>query len=228
MAELLVALGCKVHVDRASTALHRVPVGDAARRRAPAPWSSAMRASIVLLGPLLARCGAASWRCRAGTTSASGRSTSTSRGSRRWARRARRPRGDRGDHGGPGPPARRADHARVPQSHRHGQPAHGGGDSPRGTTSSTTPRASRRWRTSPSADRHGRADRGPRHVAPRHRGRRRAAARATTRSSTDRVVAATYLAAAVDHRWRGARRRRAPRAHGDAAAQDRAMGGWSS
>jgi UDP-N-acetylglucosamine 1-carboxyvinyltransferase len=48
-----------------------------------------MRASILVLGPLLARAGEAKSRCPAAARSATARSTCTSRRSRRWAQRSR-------------------------------------------------------------------------------------------------------------------------------------------
>ncbi len=57
MGELLAALGCEVEAPREHELLIRVPECDDLRPVAPAHLFEAMRASIVVLGPLLARCG---------------------------------------------------------------------------------------------------------------------------------------------------------------------------
>lgn len=59
MSELLVALGCEVDEPAAHELVIRVPARDAIHPFAPAHLFEAMRASIVVLGPLLARCGEA-------------------------------------------------------------------------------------------------------------------------------------------------------------------------
>ncbi len=58
MSDLLVALGCRVDRPRRSrTRHHRARPRQNSRPRRPAHLFEAMRASIVVLGPLLARCG---------------------------------------------------------------------------------------------------------------------------------------------------------------------------
>jgi len=59
MAELLEALGCTVTRPQDHELLIAVPERDGLRPEAPAHLFEAMRASIVILGPLLARCGEA-------------------------------------------------------------------------------------------------------------------------------------------------------------------------
>jgi UDP-N-acetylglucosamine 1-carboxyvinyltransferase len=59
MSELLVALGCVVDTPAEHELRVVVPEGDALHPVAPAHLFEAMRASIVVLGPLLARCGEA-------------------------------------------------------------------------------------------------------------------------------------------------------------------------
>ena len=59
MSELLEALGCSVDVPGEHELRIVVPEGDALHPVAPAHLFEAMRASIVVLGPLLARCGEA-------------------------------------------------------------------------------------------------------------------------------------------------------------------------
>jgi len=59
MSELLEALGCRVDEPNEHELRVVVPVGDALHPVAPAHLFEAMRASIVVLGPLLARCGEA-------------------------------------------------------------------------------------------------------------------------------------------------------------------------
>ena len=59
MAELLEALGCRVTRPSEHEVVVDVPVADALHPVAPAHLFEAMRASIVILGPLLARCGRA-------------------------------------------------------------------------------------------------------------------------------------------------------------------------
>ncbi len=59
MAELLEALGCTVTRPQDHELLITVPERDGLRPEAPAHLFEAMRASIVILGPLLARCGEA-------------------------------------------------------------------------------------------------------------------------------------------------------------------------
>ncbi len=60
MGELLVALGCSVTSPRAHELVIDVPAAGDLHPIAPAHLFEAMRASIVVLGPLLARCGEAS------------------------------------------------------------------------------------------------------------------------------------------------------------------------
>ncbi len=57
MSELLVALGCEVEAPGDHELLVRVPASRLLHPVAPAHLFEAMRASIVVLGPLLARCG---------------------------------------------------------------------------------------------------------------------------------------------------------------------------
>jgi UDP-N-acetylglucosamine 1-carboxyvinyltransferase len=57
MSELLIALGCEVEAPREHELLVRVPAVRDLHPVAPAHLFEAMRASIVVLGPLLARCG---------------------------------------------------------------------------------------------------------------------------------------------------------------------------
>jgi UDP-N-acetylglucosamine 1-carboxyvinyltransferase len=59
MSELLVALGCSVSAQNEHELLITVPPKEAIHPVAPAHLFEAMRASIVVLGPLLARCGEA-------------------------------------------------------------------------------------------------------------------------------------------------------------------------
>jgi UDP-N-acetylglucosamine 1-carboxyvinyltransferase len=59
MSELLVALGCQVSVPRDHELTIVVPPADQLHPVAPSHLFEAMRASIVVLGPLLARCGEA-------------------------------------------------------------------------------------------------------------------------------------------------------------------------
>ncbi|MGC2485153.1 MAG: UDP-N-acetylglucosamine 1-carboxyvinyltransferase [Acidimicrobiales bacterium] len=59
MSELLVALGCAVRTPDEHELLISVPAADELHPVAPAHLFEAMRASIVVLGPLLARCGEA-------------------------------------------------------------------------------------------------------------------------------------------------------------------------
>jgi UDP-N-acetylglucosamine 1-carboxyvinyltransferase len=59
MSQLLEALGCRVDEPAAHELRVRVPAGDQIHPVAPAHLFEAMRASIVILGPLLARCGEA-------------------------------------------------------------------------------------------------------------------------------------------------------------------------
>lgn len=59
MSELLEALGCQVDEPAAHELRVRVPAGDQIHPVAPAHLFESMRASIVILGPLLARCGEA-------------------------------------------------------------------------------------------------------------------------------------------------------------------------
>ena len=59
MSELLVALGCQVSVPREHELTIVVPPADQLHPVAPSHLFEAMRASIVVLGPLLARCGEA-------------------------------------------------------------------------------------------------------------------------------------------------------------------------
>ncbi len=59
MSELLVALGCEVSVPREHELTIVVPAAEQLHPVAPAHLFEAMRASIVVLGPLLARCGEA-------------------------------------------------------------------------------------------------------------------------------------------------------------------------
>ncbi len=59
MSELLEALGCRVSVPREHELTITVPAADLLHPVAPSHLFEAMRASIVVLGPLLARCGEA-------------------------------------------------------------------------------------------------------------------------------------------------------------------------
>ena len=59
MSELLVALGCQVSVPRDHELTIVVPPSEQLHPVAPSHLFEAMRASIVVLGPLLARCGEA-------------------------------------------------------------------------------------------------------------------------------------------------------------------------
>ena len=59
MSDLLVALGCQVDEPVAHELRVRVPAADQLHPVAPAHLFESMRASIVILGPLLARCGEA-------------------------------------------------------------------------------------------------------------------------------------------------------------------------
>ena len=59
MSELLVALGCQVSVPRKHELTIVVPPANQLHPVAPSHLFEAMRASIVVLGPLLARCGEA-------------------------------------------------------------------------------------------------------------------------------------------------------------------------
>ena len=59
MSELLVALGCQVHAPSDHELLITVPPASDIVTEAPPHLFEAMRASIVILGPLLARCGQA-------------------------------------------------------------------------------------------------------------------------------------------------------------------------
>ena len=59
MSEILEAFGCTVHWEDAHTLLIDVPAGSDIQPVAPAHLVAAMRASLVALGPLLARCGSA-------------------------------------------------------------------------------------------------------------------------------------------------------------------------
>lgn len=59
MSELLIALGCRVSAPKEHELRVIVPVADQLHPVAPAHLFESMRASIVVLGPLLARCGEA-------------------------------------------------------------------------------------------------------------------------------------------------------------------------
>lgn len=59
MSELLIALGCRVHMPKEHELVVVVPASDQLHPVAPAHLFESMRASIVVLGPLLARCGEA-------------------------------------------------------------------------------------------------------------------------------------------------------------------------
>ena len=124
--------------------------------------------------------------------------------------------------------SRRADHARVPEPHRDGQPADGRGDR-RGHDGDRQRRARARGRgPRRDAERDGRAGRagsGPSRLVVEGVDALRPADHEVV---ADRVVAATYLAAATITGGEVTRRRRAPRAHGDAPAQARRRSAASS
>ena len=144
-----------------------------------------MRASICVLGPLLARCGEAKVALPGGDASARARSTCTSPGSAKLG--AESSPSTATSSPGAGRADRRDDLARLPERRRDREPADGGGarqghDGDR----QRRPRAGDR-RPLPDARADGRADRRRRHLDARDRGRRPAATRrATTRPRPDR------------------------------------------
>jgi UDP-N-acetylglucosamine 1-carboxyvinyltransferase len=162
---------------------------------APYDMVKTMRASILVLGPLVARCGEAGCRCPAAARSARGRSTSTSRACRRWAPRFGRA-GLRPCQGVP-----RLKGARIVHRHgdrdRHREPDDGGGAWPTAKRSSRTPRASRRWSIWPTAWwRWARRSPGAGTDVIRIRGVERLHG-ATHRIMPDRIETGTYLCAAA-------------------------------
>jgi len=85
MAEMLEHVGVGVRLEQGVAELDATSVTGI---EAPHELAQQVRASIVVLGPLLARCGPRGWRFPAATTSARGRSTSTFGDSSGWARRS--------------------------------------------------------------------------------------------------------------------------------------------
>ena len=83
MLRLLAQMGVG-HARRQSAGLVLMPVAD--NPLAPYDLVKTMRASILVLGPLVARCGEAACRCQAACAIGARRSTSTSRACRRWGR----------------------------------------------------------------------------------------------------------------------------------------------
>jgi UDP-N-acetylglucosamine 1-carboxyvinyltransferase len=125
MSELLVALGCQVSVPRDHELTIVVPPADRLHPVAPSHLFEAMRASIVVLGPLLARCGEANMALPGGDDfgqrpinfhteglSAMGATFRNDRTSIHATRSSSR--------------LRHAHHSRVPQSHGHRQSLDGG------------------------------------------------------------------------------------------------------
>jgi UDP-N-acetylglucosamine 1-carboxyvinyltransferase len=89
MLKLLRNMGCGAEWVEGQSNSVRLDGGGVTRPEAPYELVKTMRASILALGPLLARFGQAKCRCPAAARSARGRSTSTSRACRRWAPRSR-------------------------------------------------------------------------------------------------------------------------------------------
>ena len=223
MVELLEALGCRSCGPRE----HELAIERARSRGPPSrrPRAS-LRGDARLHRRYSGHCSRAAarrtWRCRAATTSGSGRSTSTPTVCPRWARRfattERRSTPRR-----LAATARDAHHARVPEPHRDRQPADG-----------------LRARRGSIGDRQRGArarGRGPR--PPAHRdGRARSTGSARRRLTIEGVPNWGPRATSrhrpggdghlprrrAHHRGRGAGARRAPRPHGDVAAKARGDG----
>ena len=90
MSEVLRRLGCDVEYERTADGggggRVTIDVPDKPSTETDYDLVRRMRASISVLGPLVARCGAAGWPCPAATPSAPAASTCTSRVSSGWAR----------------------------------------------------------------------------------------------------------------------------------------------
>ena len=223
MSDLLAAIGVTTSFDGDGS--HHDDQSAATSRRSPRTSSSSGSGR---RSTCSVRCSVAAashaCRCPAATTSAAGRSTCTSRVSRRWARRSRL------QHGyveaDCRPPARCRHHARVPQRRRDREHPHRGGarqghdgDRQRGA------RAGDR-RPVRDADGDGRRDRGRRLVdAGGARRRARLAARRRPRASSPTAsrpppTSPPWPCAGGEVVLRGAR----PGPHGDAAAPLRRHG----
>ena len=181
MLKLLRQMGVAAEQSGEAEATVSLDASTVTRKEAPYDLVKTMRASILVLGPLLARFGEARVSLPGGCAIGSRPVDQHIKGLQamgaeitRRARLHRRPRDA---------PEGRAHHDRHGHRHRHREPADGRDAGRRRDGARERRAGARDPRPGRDADRHGRAHRGPRHEPDPHRGRARAARRRRTASS---------------------------------------------